>query len=157
MDTLIPLPCSATPNRAMSFQDLPAINATLNGTSAVFLTVGFWMIKRGHKTAHRNCMVCALIASTIFLTLYLVYHYQAGHTRFENPAWFRPYYLGLLATHVLLAAAIVPMVIMTVLRAVRGRFEAHRRLARWTWPLWMYVSVTGVVIYFLLYKIFPQG
>ena len=141
----------------MTVQDLPPVNATLNGISAILLTVGFVMIRQKRKEAHRACMVAAFITSTIFLICYLTYHAYAGHTSFKDPAWFRPWYLGLLVTHVILAAAIVPLILMTFYRALKGRFEAHRKIARWTWPLWMYVSVTGVVIYFLLYRIFPQS
>ncbi len=140
----------------MSLTDLPALNACLNGLSTVFLLTGFWMIKNGRKEAHRNCMVGALCTSALFLVSYLVYHYYAGRTVFRDPAWFRPYYLALLLTHTVLAVVIVPLVLMTVIRAARGQFERHKQIARWTWPLWMYVSVTGVVIYLLLYQIFPQ-
>jgi uncharacterized membrane protein YozB (DUF420 family) len=146
----------------MNFTDLPAVNACLNGLSTCLLTAGFVFIKRGNKSAHRNCMVAALVTSSIFLACYLYYHYamkQAygeAHTRFLDPAWFRPIYLGILFTHLVGAIAIVPLVILTVTRAIQANFEMHRKIARWTWPLWMYVSVTGVVIYFLLYQIFPQ-
>jgi len=140
----------------MSISDLPAVNATLNGLSAVLLTSGYVFIRRQNKTAHRNCMIAALVTSTIFLTSYLVYHAQAGRTVFREPQWFRPFYLALLLTHTVLAVAIVPMILVTVIRALRERFDAHRKIARWTWPLWMYVSVTGVVIYWLLYIKFPQ-
>jgi uncharacterized membrane protein YozB (DUF420 family) len=146
----------------MSFTDLPLVNACLNGLSTVLLTAGFVFIKRGRKLAHRNCMLAALVTSTIFLVCYLTYHYQMkqaygeAHTRFLEPAWFRPIYLTILFTHLLGAFAIVPLVLITLTRALRERFEAHKRIARWTWPVWMYVSVTGVVIYLLLYQIFPQ-
>ena len=146
----------------MSFTDLPAVNAALNGLSAALLTAGFVFIKRGNKTAHRNCMVSALVTSTAFLVCYLYYHYQMkevygeGHTRFLNPAWFRPIYLTILFTHLVGAFVIVPLVIVTVSRAVRQKFELHKKIARWTWPIWMYVSVTGVIIYWLLYHKFPQ-
>ena len=146
----------------MTFQDLPAVNACLNTASATLLTIGYLFIKRRNQTAHRNCMIAALITSTAFLACYVYYHYQmkqvhgAAHTRFVDPAWFRPIYLLILFTHLVGAIAIVPMVILTVVRALRERFDQHRRIARWTWPLWMYVSVTGVVIYLLLYHIFPQ-
>ena len=140
----------------MSISDLPAVNATLNGLSAVLLTSGYVFIRRQNKTAHRNCMIAALVTSTIFLTSYLVYHAYAGRTVFREPQWFRPFYLALLLTHTVLAVAIVPMILVTVIRALRERFDAHRKIARWTWPLWMYVSVTGVVIYWLLYIKFPQ-
>lgn len=140
----------------MSLVDLPAVNACLNGASTVLLTVGYIFIKQGKQKAHRNCMVGALITSTAFLTCYLYYHYFAGRTTFQDPAWFRPYYLAILLTHTVLAVMIVPMVLMTVVRAMQQKWEAHKKIARWTWPIWMYVSVTGVAIYLLLYQIFPQ-
>ena len=146
----------------MTILDLPAVNGCLNGLSAVLLAAGYAFIRRGNKTAHRNCMIAAFVTSTIFLACYLTYHgYVAwvlhrGATRFLNPAWFRPIYLAILLTHTVLAVVIVPMVFMTLSRAVKQRFELHKKIARWTWPLWMYVSVTGVLIYLLLYQIFPQ-
>ncbi len=141
----------------MTIHDLPAVNAMLNGVSAVFLTLGFFFIKRGHKLAHRNCMISAFGTSAVFLACYLTYHARVKTlTHFVDPAWFRPIYLTLLASHTLLAAAIVPLILMTLWRARRQDFAAHKKIARWTWPLWLYVSVTGVVIYLLLYQIFPQ-
>ena len=140
----------------MSLSDLPLLNACLNGTSTVFLSFGYYFIKRCRRVAHRNCMVGALTTSTLFLASYLYYHYFAGRTSFPNPHWFRPIYLFILLTHTVLAMAIVPMVFWTVIQAIRRRWEGHRRIARWTWPVWMYVSVTGVMIYLLLYQIFPQ-
>ena len=141
----------------MTIQDLPTLNACLNTLSAVFLTIGFVKIRKGQKIAHRNSMIAALCTSALFLTFYLIYHYNVGHTSFQDPSWFRPYYLVVLASHVILAAAIVPLILITVIWAAKGKFEKHRKIARWTWPLWMYVSVTGVLVYFLLYHIFPQG
>ncbi len=146
----------------MSILDLPAVNGSLNGLSAVFLTAGYYFIRRRNQTAHRNCMIAAFVTSTLFLACYLTYHFylafalHRGPTRFLNPAWFRPIYLALLTTHTILAVVIVPMVFMSLSRGLRQRYDLHRRIARWTWPLWMYVSVTGVLIYFLLYQIFPQ-
>jgi uncharacterized membrane protein YozB (DUF420 family) len=146
----------------MTFKDLPVVNASLNGLSAVLLAAGYFFIKRRKVVGHRNCMISALFTSTAFLSCYLYYHFRMqqvygdAHTRFLNPAWFRPIYLTLLLTHLVGALLIVPLVIMTVSRAVKQRFELHKKIARWTWPIWMYVSVTGVVIYFLLYQIFPQ-
>ena len=141
----------------MSLTDLPAVNACLNGLSAVFLTTGYVFIRRGNKIAHRNCMVSAFVTSTIFLICYLTYHFTVRTvTRFQKPEWFRPIYLTILLTHTVLAVVIVPLVLMTLGRAVKQRFDLHKKIARWTWPLWMYVSVTGVVIYLLLYQIFPQ-
>ena len=140
----------------MSISDLPAINASLNGLSAIFLSAGWIFIKTGKKIAHRNCMMAAFCTSTVFLACYLVYHANAGRTVFQNPQWFRPYYLALLLSHTVLAVVIVPMILITLSRAWKQKFDKHKVIARWTWPLWMYVSVTGVVIYLLLYKIFPQ-
>ena len=141
----------------MTIHDLPAVNATLNGLSAVFLTAGFVFIKRGNKIAHRNCMVSAFCTSVVFLGCYLTYHATVKTvTHFVDPAWFKPIYLTILATHTLLAAAIVPLIFTTLWRAKKENFAAHKKIARWTWPLWLYVSVTGVVIYLLLYQIFPQ-
>jgi uncharacterized membrane protein YozB (DUF420 family) len=146
----------------MSIYDLPAVNATLNGLSAILLTLGFIFIKRGDKIAHRNCMISAFVTSIVFLSCYLTYHgylyfaLHRGPTRFLNPLWFRPIYLTILFTHTILAVIIVPLILRTLWLARKQRFEAHRKIARWTWPLWMYVSVTGVVVYLLLYQIFPQ-
>jgi len=142
----------------MSLTDLPAVNACLNGLSAIFLTTGYVLIRRGNKIAHRNCMVSAFVTSTIFLICYLTYHFTVRTvTRFEKPEWFRPIYLMILLTHTVLAVVIVPLVLMTLDRALKQRFDLHKKIARWTWPLWMYVSVTGVVIYLLLYQVFPQN
>jgi len=140
----------------MALSDLPVVNACLNGLSTCFLVAGFVYIRRKRTTAHRNCMLGAVAASTLFLACYLYYHFHAGRTTFKDPTWFRPIYLTILLTHTVLAVAIVPMVIVTLVRALRQRFDKHKRIARWTLPLWLYVSVTGVVIYFLLYQIFPQ-
>ena len=141
----------------MDWSILPAINAGFNGLSAVLLTLGYRFIKHGHRQAHIRCMVGALISSTLFLAGYLTYHSQVhAVTRFVDPAWFRPIYLAILISHTLLAVIILPLVIITVTWAAKGRFEKHRRIARWTWPIWMYVSVTGVIVYLILYQIFPQ-
>src|SRR3974390_2349912 len=146
----------------MSLGQLPAGNATLNGLSAVFLGAGYWFIRHKNQAAHRRCMVSAFVCSVIFLLCYITYHsYVAyylhqGPTVFRDPAWFRPIYLAILLTHTLLAVVIVPLAIITLSRALRERFDQHRKIARWTWPIWMYVSVTGVLIYLLLYQIFPQ-
>ena len=146
----------------MTILDLPAVNASLNGLSAVFLTAGYIFIRQKNKIAHRNCMIAAFVTSVVFLSCYLTYHtwlgvvLHRGPTRFLEPQWFRPYYLAILLTHTILAVVIVPMILMTLNRARRQNFEAHKKIARWTWPLWMYVSVTGVVVYWLLYIKFPQ-
>ncbi len=140
----------------MTLHDLPAVNACLNSTSAVLLTAGYIFIKRGNKRAHRNCMIAAFLTSTIFLTCYLIYHYFEGRTDFKGEGWIRPVYFTILFTHTILAMVIVPLILMTFHRAIKERFELHKKIARWTWPLWMYVSVTGVVIYLLLYHLYPS-
>jgi len=141
----------------MSVHDLPAVNASLNGLSALFLTAGFIFIRRKNKIAHRNCMIAAFVTSIFFLACYLTYHLTVRTvTHFRDPEWFRPIYLTILLTHTVLAVVIVPLILVTLNRARLQRFELHKKIARWTWPLWMYVSVTGVVVYLLLYQIFPQ-
>ena len=140
----------------MTIQDLPLINACLNGLATVFLTLGFIFIKRGNKTAHRNCMVSAFVISAVFLACYLIYHFSTGATRFVEPAWFKPIYLAILIPHIIFAVVILPLIFMTFSRALKERFELHKKIARWTWPLWMFVSITGVLIYLLLYQVFPQ-
>lgn len=146
----------------MTLSDLPAVNASLNGLSTVLLVLGWRHIKAGRRIAHRNCMIGAFVASSLFLACYLTYHFQMqklhgrAHTSFTDPAWFRPIYLAILVTHLIGAFAILPLVTLTFQRAIRERFELHKRIARWTLPVWLYVSVTGVVIYLLLYQIFPQ-
>jgi len=141
----------------MTVSDLPLVNACLNGTSAILLTFGYINIKRQRQVAHRNCMIAAFITSSLFLACYLYYHYYARSTHFVDPAWFRPIYLTILLTHTILAVVVVPMVLMSFSRALKQRFDKHKAIARWTWPIWMYVSVTGVVIYLILYQIFPQA
>jgi len=140
----------------MTVHDLPKVNATLNGLSAIFLACGFYFIRRKNVAAHKTCMISAFVTSVIFLICYLTYHYYVGVTRFRDPAWFRPIYLTLLFTHTVLAVVIVPLILITLNRALKARFALHRRIARWTWPLWMYVSVTGVLVYYILYIKFPQ-
>lgn len=132
----------------------PALNATLNATSAVLLSVGYAMIRRGRIPAHRACMISAFVSSSAFLVSYLLYHARVGSVAFPGQGWIRPAYFGLLISHTVLAAAIVPLALITVSRALRDRFDAHRRIARWTLPVWLYVSVTGVLIYFLLYHLY---
>lgn len=147
----------------MNLADFPPLNASLNALSAMLLAAGWVCIRRGRREAHRACMVAALLSSTAFLACYLWYHFQMqrlhgrAHTAFVDPAWFRPVYLAILVTHLAGAFLILPLVGMTLFRALRGEFDRHRRIARWTLPIWLYVSFTGVVIYLLLYRIFPQG
>ncbi|MFN7139615.1 MAG: DUF420 domain-containing protein [Limisphaerales bacterium] len=141
----------------MSISDLPAVNASLNSLSTLFLLIGYVMIKKGKQIAHRNCMISAFATSVVFLISYLTYHFNVEVvTRFSEPQWFRPIYLVILLTHTVLAIVIVPLVFMSFHRAFKARYELHRKISKWTWPLWMYVSITGVVIYLLLYQIFPQ-
>jgi len=134
----------------------PAINATLNGTSAVLLLVGRGFILKGRMAAHRAVMIAALISSSLFLISYLYYHAHVGSVHFQGEGWSRPVYYTILFTHTVLAATIVPMVIITLNRALRERYDRHRAIARWTFPLWLYVSVTGVVIYVMLYHLFAK-
>ncbi len=137
------------------FSLLPHLNATLNATSAALLFAGFYFIRKGRVTAHLRCMTAALVVSSAFLVSYLVYHARHGSTRFTGQGLVRPVYFTILLTHTVLAAVIVPLVIVTLRRAWRGDFSRHRRIARWTFPLWAYVSVTGVVVYLLLYQLYP--
>jgi uncharacterized membrane protein YozB (DUF420 family) len=132
----------------------PVINATLNGTSGVLLLIGRSLIKHGRMAAHRAVMITALISSSLFLTSYLYYHYHVGSVRFQGHGWWRPLYFTILISHTILAIVIVPMVIITLSRALRQRFDRHRAIARWTFPLWLYVSVTGVIVYLMLYQLF---
>src|SRR5947199_7936546 len=131
----------------------PVINASLNGTSAVLLLVGRNFIKRGWVAAHRAVMMAALCTSTLFLASYLYYHWHVHSVHFQGQGWSRPVYFSILISHTILAMVIVPLVIITLLRALRERFDRHRKIARWTFPLWLYVSVTGVVIYVMLYHL----
>lgn len=135
---------------------LPHLNATLNFISAVLLISGFLFIRRRNITAHRKCMLAACVTSTLFLVCYVTYHSFYGSTTFKGEGWIRPVYFTILLTHTILAVVIVPLVLITLFRALRERFDAHRRIARWTLPVWLYVSVTGVIVYLLLYQIVPS-
>lgn len=141
----------------MSSSILPTVNATLNATSATLLVIGFVFVRAGRQKAHRRCMLGAVSASVLFLVSYIIYHYTAGATPFTGEGWIRPVYFTILGTHTLLAIVIVPMVAITLIRALRGRFARHRAIARWTFPIWLYVSVTGVLIYWLLYHLYPPA
>lgn len=132
---------------------LPAVNAFLNATSAVLLAAGFVQIRRGRVAGHRACMLSAFGVSALFLLSYVVYHAQAGSVPFQGQGLVRPVYFGLLLSHIILAAVIVPLALTTIHRAWSRRFDRHRRIARWTLPIWLYVSVTGVVIYWMLYHL----
>jgi len=136
---------------------LPHLNAALNSLSAVSLILGFLFIKDRNIRAHRAAMLAAVACSTLFLVSYLVYHYQVGSVPFKGQGWIRVVYFTILLTHTVLAAAIVPLVLITLIRALRERFDAHRRIARWTLPIWLYVSVTGVAVYWMLYWLVPSA
>lgn len=136
----------------ISIGDLPTLNAALNGTSAVLLTLGYLFIRRKKVNLHKACMVSAFVISTLFLVSYLIYHYHAGSKPFPGEGWTRPLYFAILISHVILATVTLPLSIVTLARGVRGRFEKHRSIARWALPIWLYVSVTGVVVYLMLYR-----
>ena len=138
----------------MTTADLPALNACLNATSATFLLLGYWLIRQKKITAHRFCMSAAFLTSVLFLLSYLYYHYHHGSTKFPGQGAVRLVYFAILLTHTVLAAVIVPMILLTLRRALKGEFARHRPLARWTLPLWLYVSVTGVVVYLMLYQLY---
>lgn len=134
---------------------LPAVNAALNALSACLLIGGYTCIRRGRRAAHQRCMLAAFLVSVLFLASYLTLRYLAGMTRFEGQGWIRPVYFTILLSHTVLAAGIVPLAIVTMARALREEHARHVRIARWTLPLWLYVSITGVVIYWLLYHLYP--
>ena len=136
--------------------DQAALNASLNGASAIFLAAGYAFIRRRRIAQHKACMVSAFVISTVFLASYLIYHARAGSVsvHFQGQGWIRPAYFALLLTHTVLAVVIVPLAIMTLRRAWKGQFGRHQAIARWTLPLWFYVSVTGVIVYFLLYHLY---
>lgn len=137
----------------IEIRDLPSLNAGLNAASALLLSAGYLCIRRGRPRAHKIFMVSAVISSALFLVSYLVYHAHVGSVRFGGVGWLRTLYLSILITHTGLAIAIVPLVFLTLSRALRGRFDRHRRVARLTLPIWAYVSVTGVVVYWMLYQL----
>jgi uncharacterized membrane protein YozB (DUF420 family) len=136
----------------ISIGDLPTLNAVLNGTSAVLLAFGYLFIRRKKVNLHKACMVSAFVISTLFLVSYLIYHYHAGSKPFPGEGWTRPLYFAILISHVILATVTLPLSIVTLARGLRGRFEKHRSIARWALPIWLYVSVTGVVVYLMLYR-----
>jgi uncharacterized membrane protein YozB (DUF420 family) len=136
----------------MTVHDLPTLNATLNATSAVLLSAGYVFIRLGQRQNHKRCMLSALVVSALFLTSYVVYHAQVGSVPFAGVGPVRAVYFTILITHVILAIAIVPLVILTASRALSAKYDKHRVIARWTLPLWLYVCVTGVVVYLMLYR-----
>lgn len=137
----------------MTVADLPALNAALNATAAVLLSIGWWLIRHGRVAQHRKVMIAAFCTSVVFLTSYLVYHAQVGSVRFTKHGPVRAVYFTILLTHTVLAAAIVPMVLLSLRRGLKRQDARHRAIARWTMPIWLYVSVTGVVVYLMLYRL----
>ncbi len=142
----------------MTLQDLPMVNASLNSVSTAFILLGFWAIKQDRKQAHIAAMSGALLTSTLFLACYLYYHFNVpGVTRFTHPGWPKTVYFVILFSHIPLAALTVPLVLLTVIPALRARYDRHRRIAKWTLPIWLYVSVTGVLVYLMLYVWYPPA
>lgn len=147
---------------AMNIFDLPPVNATLNGLSTCLIAAGWSAIRRDRKRVHIACMVTALVCSTVFLSCYLTYHFGLlssvgeGSVKFTADGWVRPVYYIILVTHLILAFTILPLVIITVIPALRARFDRHRKLGRFTMPIWLYVSITGVIVYFMLYQWYPS-
>lgn len=140
----------------LSYDSLAPLNAILNSTAAVLLLAGYIAIRNHWVRVHRACMIGAFTVSVAFFISYCVYHYHVGDVRFGGQGLVRPVYFSILISHITLAVAIVPLALMTLSRALRGRFALHRRIARWTWPIWMYVSVTGVVVYVMVYLLYPR-
>ncbi|MEP6809109.1 MAG: DUF420 domain-containing protein [Chthoniobacterales bacterium] len=142
----------------MKISDLPALNASLNAFSTLFIAAGWYFIRRGFWRRHIACMITAIVSSSAFLTSYLIYHYHTGSTHFTTPGIVRGIYYAILLTHVLLAFTVPPLVLLTLVPVFRRRWDKHRRMGRWTMPIWLYVSVTGVIVYFMLYQWFrPAG
>ena len=141
----------------MGLHDLPALNAALNATAGGLLVIGHRFIRRGEILRHRACMLSAFVVSNAFLVSYVVYHAEVGSVRFTHGGWPRVVYLAVLGTHVPLAALIVPLALVTLVMGLKGRFDRHVRFARWTYPIWLYVSVTGVMVYLMLYHLWPSS
>lgn len=141
----------------MNYAALPHLNATLNATSGILLIAGYFLIRQRKISAHLTCMIAALVSSVLFLISYLIYHHHHGTTRFAGQGLARPIYFIILISHTVLAVVIVPLILLTLRRALRREFGPHLRLARWTFPLWLYVSVTGVIVYLMLYQLYPSS
>jgi len=137
----------------VSVTDLPAVNASLNAISTVLLLTGYAFIRRGERQKHKACMIAALVTSTLFLTSYVIYHAQVGSVPFTGTGWIRTVYFAVLIPHVILAAAVVPPILITASRGLSAKYDKHRRIARWTLPVWLYVSITGVIVYLMLYQL----
>jgi putative membrane protein len=138
----------------MQVSDLPVLNATLNGLAAIFLTAGYVQIRRGRRDVHKRCMLAALVTSALFLVSYVTYHLNVGSRPFPGHGFIRVIYFAILITHVVLAATTLPLALVTAARGLKGQYSRHVRIARWTLPIWLYVSVTGVVIYLMLYQMY---
>ena len=138
----------------MSVQDLPAVNAILNGISAIFLIIGYVHIRNRRIPQHRRAMIAAFATSTVFLVCYLIYHANVGAVRFSGQGAIRQVYFAVLITHAVLAATVPPLALITLVRGLRERYDRHRKIARWTLPIWLYVSVTGVIVYLMLYQMY---
>jgi uncharacterized membrane protein YozB (DUF420 family) len=136
----------------MNVTDLPSLNAILNGISTILLLFGYIYIKKGRQTTHRKFMVAAVISSALFLISYLIYHYQVGSVPYPHHDWTRPLYFAILIPHVILAAVMVPFILLALYFAVRKKFDSHKKITRWLWPVWMFVSLSGIIIYIMLYK-----
>jgi len=141
----------------MGITDLPLVNACLNVTSTALLLIGYRFIKAGNRQLHKRFMLTALVTSSLFLLSYLTYHYNVGSVRFTGTGWVRGVYFAVLISHTILAMAVPPLAIMTLVRALRERFDKHRLIARWTLPIWLYVSFTGVIVYLMLYQLYPPA
>ena len=140
----------------LSFQDLPTVNAFLNGLSAIFLLTGYIQIRSGKPIKHKFFMMGAFTISIVFLICYLIYHYQVGSVGFKGQGYIRPVYFTILISHTILAALVPPLAIIAIYRAFKGQLVKHKKIARWTFPIWLYVSITGVIIYLMLYVFFPS-
>ena len=139
----------------ITLHDLPTVNAVLNGTAAILLVWGYALIRRRKIAGHRRVMLSAFAVSIVFLTCYLIYHFQVGSVKFPRPGWVRNVYWTILFTHTVLAVTVPFLAVITLSRALRERFAQHKKIARWTFPIWLYVSVTGVIVYLMLYHIYP--
>ncbi len=141
----------------ISLSALPALNASLNAASTLFLLLGYRFIRQRRIAQHKACMLTAFALSLAFLVSYLTYHFQVGSVPFRGTGWIRPVYFTILISHTVLAALLPPLALVTLVRALRQQFDRHRRLARWTLPIWLYVSVTGIVVYWMVYRLYPAA
>lgn len=141
----------------MALTDLPLVNALLNSTSTVFLLLGYYYIRTHRKGAHKKAMLAAMVTSAVFLMSYLIYHYNVGSVKFTEQGTVRVVYFTILISHTILAVLVPPMAIISVVRAFAERFDRHKKIARWTLPIWLYVSFTGVLVYLMLYQWFPSA